>query len=158
MAKRSVTKKGFNRAAVSTTSREFHPCSFKAALPIACDALNARTVAVKACLPSMRVVARKLLTCFPSRCCSLVPQWGSHGAPSVWLGAKRTYPICPILRRRYLASLSLSRNIRTTAVWNETEKGVRRSVTGCSYSALNVRIALISFACSLWRISSSTPK
>lgn len=44
------------------------------------------------------------------------------------------------------------------AVWNETEKGVRRSVTGCSYSALNVRIALISFACSLWRISSSTPK
>lgn len=109
MAKRSVTKKGFNRAAVSTTSREFHPCSFKAALPIACDALNARTVAVKACLPSMRVVARKLLTCFPSRCCSLVPQWGSHGAPSVWLGAKRTYPVCPILRRRYLASLSLSR-------------------------------------------------
>lgn len=71
MAKRSVTKKGFNRAAISTTSREFHPCSFKAALPIACDALNARTVAVKACLPSMRVVARKLLTCFPSRCWSL---------------------------------------------------------------------------------------
>jgi len=62
---------GFNRAAVSTTSRELHPCSFKAALPIACDALNARTVAVKAYLPSMRVVARKLLTCFPSRCFSL---------------------------------------------------------------------------------------
>ena len=41
---------GFNRAAVSTTSRELHPCSFKAALPIACDALNARTVDVKAYL------------------------------------------------------------------------------------------------------------
>jgi len=26
-----------------------------------------------------------------------------HGAPAVRLGAKGTYPICPILRRRYLA-------------------------------------------------------
>jgi len=25
------------------------------------------------------------------------------GAPTVWLGAKGTYPICPMLRRRYLA-------------------------------------------------------
>ena len=33
-----------------------------------------------------------------------------HGAPAVWLGAKGTYPICPMLRRRYLASLSLSRS------------------------------------------------
>ena len=35
---------------------------------------------------------------------------GSHGAPAVWLGARGTYLICPILRRRYLASLSLSRS------------------------------------------------
>ena len=35
-----------------------------------------------------------------------------HGAPAVWLGAKGTYPICPILRRGYLAPLSLSRFIR----------------------------------------------
>jgi len=32
-----------------------------------------------------------------------------HGAPAAWLGAKGTYPICPMLRRRYLAPLSFSR-------------------------------------------------
>ena len=37
-------------------------------------------------------------------------------------------------------------------------KGVKTFRYRCSYSALNVRIAFISLACSLWRISSSTPK
>ncbi|WP_294664620.1 hypothetical protein [uncultured Ruminococcus sp.] len=41
----------------------------------------------------------------------LFPVWKKrHGAPAVWLGAKGTYLICPMLRRRYLASLSLSRS------------------------------------------------
>ena len=76
-----------------------------AALPIACDALNARTVAVREYhYVFLRVVARKL----PARFAASVlvarsPIGGSHGAPAVWLGAKGTYPICPILRRRYLA-------------------------------------------------------
>ena len=58
------------------------------------------------CLQAAKLALRR-------RCSSLVLRWGgSHGAPAVWLGAKGTYPICPILRRRYLASLSLSRFIR----------------------------------------------
>ena len=73
--------------------------------------MNARTVAVReyhyvfcASLPASCQLALR------RRCSSLVLRWGSHGAPAVWLGAKGTYPIYPILRRRYLASLSLSRS------------------------------------------------
>ena len=97
---------GFHRAAVSTTSREFHPCPFKAALPKACDAFNTRTMAIKAYLPSMRVVARKPLhlLSYAVLLARLFPVGEKcHGAPAVWLGAKKTYPICPMLRRRYLA-------------------------------------------------------
>ena len=32
-----------------------------------------------------------------------------QGAPAVWLGTKGTYPICLMLRRHSIASLSLSR-------------------------------------------------
>ena len=49
---------------------------------------------------------------------------GSHGAPAVWLGAKGTYPICPILRRRYLASLSLSRSREKLRLYDSGGKGV----------------------------------
>ena len=45
------------------------------------------------------------------QCCSF-SDGGSHGAPAVRLGAKGTYPICPILRRRPPYGLSLSRIIR----------------------------------------------
>ena len=48
---------------------------------------------------------------------------GSHGAPAVWLGAKGTYPICPILRRRYLAPLSLSRSREKLRLYNSGGKG-----------------------------------
>ena len=41
-----------NRTVVSTTPREFHPCSFKAALPNACDAFNARTMAIREYRPA----------------------------------------------------------------------------------------------------------
>ena len=85
----------------------------KAALPNACDAFNARTMAIKACLPLVRVVAHKPLHLFPGVVvvARLSPiEEKRHGAPAVWLNAKRTYPICPILRRRYLASLSLSKS------------------------------------------------
>lgn len=82
------------------------PLPAKAALPNACDAFNARTMAIKACLPSMRVVARKLLHLLPSAVmvARLFPiREKCRGAPAVWLGAKRTYPMYPMLRRRYLA-------------------------------------------------------
>ena len=52
---------------------------------------------------------------FRRRCWSLgnpgreVPPGLRHGAPAAWLDAKGTYLICPMLRRRYLASLSFSR-------------------------------------------------
>ena len=65
---------------------------------------------------------------------------------------------CPMLRRRYLASLSLSRNIRGCCGLIRNGKGVKTFRYRCSYSALNMRIALINLACSRSRISSSTPK
>lgn len=71
------------------------------------------TMAIKACLPLVRVVAHKPLHLFPGVVvvARLSPiEEKRHGAPAVWLNAKRTYPICPILRRRYLASLSLSKS------------------------------------------------
>ncbi|WP_460161836.1 hypothetical protein [Ruminococcus sp. 25CYCFAH16] len=44
--------KGRNERLSAAAPREFHPCSFKAALPNACDALNARTMAIKAFRPA----------------------------------------------------------------------------------------------------------
>jgi len=70
-------------------------------------------MAIKACLPLVRVVAHKPLHLFPGVVvvARLSPiEEKRHGAPAVWLNAKRTYPICPILRRRYLATLSLSKS------------------------------------------------
>ena len=58
------------------------------------------------------VVAHKLLNSFYDAVFLARSRVGSRGAPVARLGAKRTYPICPILRRRYLASLSVSRNVR----------------------------------------------
>ena len=70
-------------------------------------------MAIKACLPLVRVVAHKPLHLFPGVVvvARLSPiEEKRHGAPAVWLNAKRTYPICPILRRRSLAPLSFSKN------------------------------------------------
>ena len=54
----------------------------------------------------------KLLNSFYDAVFLARPYAGYLGASVARLGTERTYPICPILRRRYLASLSLSRFIR----------------------------------------------
>ena len=54
----------------------------------------------------------KLLNSFYDAVFLARPYAGYLGALIARLGAERTYPICPILRRRYLASLSLSKNVR----------------------------------------------
>ena len=130
------------------------------ALPVACDALNARTAAIrKYHYTDIWIVAAELLSLLwntdisRSVCPSFRRRVSAQRLPIY-----RTYPICPILRRRYLASLSLSRNIRGCCGLIRNGKGVKTFRYRCSYSALNVRIALISLACSRWRISSSTPK
>ena len=87
-------KKLFGRL-LATTSREFHPCSIKAALPIACDAFNARTVAVKE-------YQYYVYTSLPSncqfelrrKCLSLFPHWRGRRAPAAWLGINGMYPNC----------------------------------------------------------------
>ena len=105
-------KKSFNQTIVSCNLTGVSPLrGSRAALPIACDALNARTMAIReyhyvSCVSS----PISCYTYFTARCWSLIPCEGSHGALAVWLGARGTYLICPMLRRRYLASLSLSRN------------------------------------------------
>ena len=68
------------------------------------------------CVYLLRVVADRLLTLFSGvgvgrsaiRGGEIPPEL-RHGAPAAWLGTKGTYPIHPILRRRYRASRSLSR-------------------------------------------------
>lgn len=47
-----------------------------------------------------------------------------HGAPAARLGTKGTYLICPILRRRYLPSRSLSRS-RNKARLQSAERGTQ---------------------------------
>ena len=128
----------------------------KTALPNACDAFNARTMAIKACLPLVRVVAHKPLHLFPGVVvvARLSPiEEKRHGAPAVWLNAKRTYPICPILRRRYLASLSLSKSKQGQV--NKRRKGGR-----CLWlsQTLNERTARIRRERKRSRISSSMPQ
>jgi len=82
-----------------------------AALLIACDALNARTVTVREYqYISLCVLARKLPRLHYGAVFVARSHWGSHGAPAARLGTNRKYPICFILRRRYLPSLSLSKS------------------------------------------------
>lgn len=75
-----------------------------------------------------------------------------HGAPAVWLGAKGTYLICPILRRRYLAPLSLS--MSETRLKSQTAE--RGTLPGLSHT-LNERTARMSFDRKRSRMSSSMP-
>ena len=77
----------------------------------------------------MRVVARKPLHLLPVVVviAQLFPVGEKrHGVPAVWLGAKRTYPICPILRRRYLAALSFSRSKNKVLLSMQAERGNAR--------------------------------
>lgn len=113
-------------------------------------------MAIKACLPLVRVVAHKPLHLFPGVVvvARLSPIGEKrHGAPAVWLNAKRTYPICPILRRRYLASLSLSKSKQGQV--NRQRKGGR-----CLWlsQTLNERTARIRRERKRSRISSSMPQ
>ena len=102
----------FNQTIVSCNLTGVSPLrGSHAALPIACDASNARTMAIrKYHYVSCVFVAHKLLHLFHGAVLVAHSLWESHGAPAVWLGARGTYLICPMLRRRYLALLSLSRN------------------------------------------------
>ena len=73
MGKRLIVKRGCDRTVISITSWEFPPRhGSHAALPIACDALNARTVAVRKyhCIFCVSLPANRY-TCFPARCWSL---------------------------------------------------------------------------------------
>ena len=128
------------------------------ALPIACDASNARTMAV-----------RKYHYVF----CALSPA-GCYPCFTVWY-----FSLAFLLRERSWRTRRMARHKRNVSdlpytaspfycaaffvkeqravLRHGTEKGKRYN-TALVYSALNVRIALISFACSLSRISSSTPK
>ena len=108
---------GYNQTVVSFNLTGISPLWRSAeVLPIACDAFNARTVAVREyhyifCVSSP-------ISCYTYfrrsvyRSASLCGKEKRHGALNLWLGAKGTYLICPILRRRYLASLSLSKSER----------------------------------------------
>lgn len=96
------------------------PLPAKAASPNACGAFSARTMAIKVCLLSMRVIARKPLHLLPGAVLAarLFPIGEKcHGAPAVWLGTKRTYPMCPILLRRYLAGFPCGSLLRNTPVF-----------------------------------------
>ena len=128
------------------------------ALPIACDASNARTMAI-----------RKYHYVF----CALSPA-GCYPCFTVWY-----FSLAFLLRERSWRTRRMARHKRNVSdlpyaaspfycaaffvkeqravLRHGTEKG-KHSNTALVYSALNVRIALISFACSLSRISSSTPK
>jgi hypothetical protein len=79
------------------------PRGSHAALPIACDALNARTVAVREYhYFGLCVFARKPPHSHYGVVLVARSENRGRGAPAARLGINRTYPICPILRRRYL--------------------------------------------------------
>lgn len=128
------------------------------ALPIACDASNARTMAV-----------RKYHYVF----CALSPA-GCYPCFTVWYFSlafrlrKRSWRIHRMARhKRNVSDLPYTASPFYCAAFfvkeqravlrYGTERG-KRSNTALVYSALNVRIALMSLACSLSHISSSTPK
>ena len=105
-------KKSFNQTIVSCNlTGSFTPARFSRS-PTHCLRRFERSdygyKGVSLCI--LRVVAHKLLHLFHGAVLVAHSLWESHGAPAVWLGARGTYLICPMLRRRYLASLSLSRN------------------------------------------------
>ena len=141
-----------------------------AALPIACDALNARTVAVRKyhCIFCVSSPASRY-TCFPARCWSLGCPGGDNLARIASWRTRRMarrkrnvsdlpYAAPPL---SYAAFFFKVQNGCAACVSSGTEKGVRvkASRRRCGYSSvLKVRTAIISFACSRSRMSWSTPK
>ena len=118
MAKGLFTKSGFIRRSIRfSTSRELHPCAVLAQpypLPATLERSDygdkeyhyvfcaSSPTSCCACFPESVLIARQSGAGKSRR------EW-RHGAPAAWLDAKGTYLICPMLRRRYLASLSFSR-------------------------------------------------
>ena len=149
---------GFHQTAISNSFMGITPLRRSAeALPVACDALNARTTAVKEYhCTDIWIMAAELLSLLwnadisRSVCPSFRRRVSAQRLPIY-----RMYLICLMLRRRSIAPLSLSKS-RGLFCDMERKRG-KRSNTALVYSALNVRIALISLACSRSRISSSTP-
>ena len=149
---------GYNQTVVSFNLTGISPLWRSAeVLPIACDAFNARTVAVREyhyifCVSSP-------ISCYTYfrrsvyRSASLCGKEKRHGALNLWLGAKGTYLICPILRRRYLAGFLCQR----AKGWNEqsAKRGVRFLFLT---QTLNERTAFIRRDRKLSHISSSMTK
>ena len=131
------------------------------ALPIACDASNARTMAVRkyhyifcalspaGCYPYFTVWYFSLAFRLRKR------SWRTHRMAR----HKRNVSDLPYAASPFscVAFFVKVQNGCAAASAAERKRG-KRSNTALVYSALNVRIALISFACNLSRISSSTPK
>ena len=131
------------------------------ALPIACDASNARTMAVRkyhyifcalspaGCYPYFTVWYFSLAFRLRKR------SWRTHRMAR----HKRNVSDLPYAASPFscVAFFVKVQNGCAAASAAERKRG-KRSNTALVYSALNVRIALISFVCSLSRISSSTPK
>ena len=147
-SKYTILKKALIRR-LRQAPRELHPCMvLMQPYPVPATLLT---------LGLWRQTCQCLLWNADSSRSVFLPPFG-HRVSAQRLPTYRMYLICPILRRRSLAPLSLSRYIRGCCGLIRNGKGVKTFRYQCSYSALNVRIALISLACSLWRISSSTPK
>ena len=132
----------------------------RAALPIACDALNARTVAVReyhyvfcassptgcyACFPASVLVAR-LSRAGKSRRDNVMahPPHGSAQKERI------RFALCcaAVILRRFLCQGSKDRNTQSGKGWNTSRFYL---------SVLKDRTARMSFACSRSRKSSSTP-
>lgn len=140
-----------------------------AALPIACDALNARTVAVRKyhCIFCVSSPASRY-TCFPARCWSL----GCPGGDNLTrIASWRTRRMAR--RKRNVSDLPYAapplscaaffvkvQNGFAAASAAERKGGERKRPAAAAVysSALKVRTAIISFACSRSRMSWSTPK
>ena len=130
-----------------------------AALPIACDALNARTVAVRKyhCIFCVSSPASRY-TCFPARCWSL----GCPGGDNLTrIASWRTRRMAR--RKRNVSDLPYAApplscvafffKVQKTEIYKEERGG-----TLCVYfSVLKDRTARMSFACSRSRKSSSMP-
>jgi len=135
-----------------------------AALPIACDALNARTVAVRKyhCIFCVSSPASRY-TCFPARCWSLgCPGGDNLTRIASWRTRRMARRKRNVSDLPYAAPLSLSR-FRMALLPRQQRNGKggerKRPAAAAVYSsALKVRTAIISFACSRSRMSWSTPK
>ena len=110
---------GFNRTAVSSSLTGVSPRPMLMGAPR--NAVWAFNVGVSLCVLRCRRPQSRY-ACFAAWYRSLALNRG-HGAPAAWLGAKGTYLICPILRRHYLAPLSLSRCSRFTHRQGKAWKG-----------------------------------